>query len=193
MTDRSVHSGASDRLVWQAVALLLAYPDDGTAARCALVRRAVPGTFDPFCDHVAGTPLRVLQQSYVDTFDFRRRCCLHLTYYTDGDTRRRGGSLAALKRTYAAHGMAPADGELPDFLPVMCEFAAAVDAGRDLLVAHRPALELLRLALRDADSPYAAVVAALCATLPGPAPADRAAAVALARSGPPTETVGVYQ
>ncbi|BCJ32157.1 nitrate reductase molybdenum cofactor assembly chaperone [Actinocatenispora sera] len=188
MTDRT-------RTVWQAVALLLCYPDRRLLELLPLLRDATAGIapLGRFVATLGATPLAELQSSYVDTFDFRKRCCLYLTWYTDGDTRRRGGSLAALKRRYAEHGFAVADGELPDFLPAVCEFAAhAPDGvGLDLLVEYRAGLALLRLALADAGSPYADVLAALCDTLPGEQPADRAAALALARTGPPTETVGL--
>jgi len=49
----------------------------------------------------------------------------------------------------------------------------------------------LRLALIESSTPYADLLVAVCATLPGPSPQDRAAARALAASGPPTETVGL--
>jgi len=47
------------------------------------------------------------------------------------------------------------------------------------------------LALVDKGTPYAGVVAAVCATLPGPSPRDRQAVMAMAAAGPPTETVGL--
>jgi nitrate reductase delta subunit len=73
---------------------------------------------------------------------------------------------------------------------VVLEFAATTGQ-RDLLLEHRPALELLRLALEEPRSPYALVVQAVCATLPGPSPRDREAILALAASGPPREEVGL--
>jgi nitrate reductase delta subunit len=60
-----------------------------------------------------------------------------------------------------------------------------------LLQDHRAGVEMLRLALQAAGSPYAAVAEAVCGLLPGPSPADEAAARRLARAGPPTETVGL--
>jgi nitrate reductase molybdenum cofactor assembly chaperone NarJ/NarW len=83
--------------------------------------------------------------------------------------------------------------ELPDFLPVVLEFAATTDlaGGLELLQAHRAGIELLRLALVDIGTPYAAPVEAVCALLPGTSPADVAAAKALARTGPPCEQVGL--
>ena len=75
----------------------------------------------------------------------------------------------------------------------MLEFAATADleAGLDLLQQHRAGIELLRLALAGVGTPYVAPVEAVCALLPGPSPADRRAAEALARSGPPREDVGL--
>ena len=55
---------------------------------------------------------------------------------------------------------------------------------------RRPSLELLRIGLKETGTPYADVVTAVCATLPGPSPADRAAVQAMV-DGPPTETVGL--
>lgn len=68
----------------------------------------------------------------------------------------------------------------------MLEYTATGDLadGLALLQEHRAGIELLRLALRDANSPYTAVVEAVCALLPGPSPQDRAAAQRLARTGP---------
>ena len=43
-------------------------------------------------------------------FDFRRRCCLHLTYYTGGDTRKRGEALVAFAADYKAAGLRSSTG-----------------------------------------------------------------------------------
>jgi nitrate reductase delta subunit len=182
----------------QAASVLLQYPDDAMLERVPLVREALAG----LPEHPAREPLlRFLAQldraeslalaaGYVETFDFQRRCSLYLTYYAHGDTRRRGTALALLRQRYRQAGLDLAAGELPDFLPAVLEFTAAT-RDRTVLLAHRPALELLRLALADAGSPYALVVEALCATLPGPSPKDQEAVMALAASGPPQEEVGL--
>ncbi|KAK1185966.1 nitrate reductase molybdenum cofactor assembly chaperone [Streptomyces sp. NBS 14/10] len=190
---------AATPAVHQAAALLLGYPDRHWPARLTLVRDALgevtgPGTAPllRFCAAVRDIPVLDLAARYVVTFDRSRRRTLHLTYYTDGDTRRRGGSLAEWKARYRAHGWAPPEDELPDYLPLALEFAARCPApGTRLLSEHRPAIELLRMALADHDSPYAEVLRAVCDTLPGASPADRATALALARGGPPAEAVGL--
>jgi nitrate reductase delta subunit len=75
----------------------------------------------------------------------------------------------------------------------MLEFASLAPAGRGELVLreHRAALELLRLAVRERDSPYAEVLDAVCLTLGEPSAADRARAIKLAAVGPPSELVGL--
>ena len=49
---------------------------------------------------------------------------------------------------------------------------------------------LIRLSLADRGSPYAALLEAVCATLPGASPSDRAGAMLLA-GPPPAEAVGL--
>ncbi|MEV5572099.1 nitrate reductase molybdenum cofactor assembly chaperone [Spirillospora sp. NPDC052269] len=183
----------------QAAALLLEYPDDHWHDTVRLVRDTLGPLADDrcapllaFCETALDVPLTEAAVRYVQTFDRTGRRTLHLTYYTDGDTRRRGASLAALKARFREHGHRPPDDQLPDHLPLLLEFAArSPGPGERLLLDHRAGLELLRIALRDHGGPYADVLDAVCATLPGPSPADRAAALALARTGPPAETVGL--
>ncbi|WP_327393217.1 nitrate reductase molybdenum cofactor assembly chaperone [Streptomyces sp. NBC_01186] len=185
--------------VHQAASLLLRYPGPEWAGQLAEVTDAtadLPGEeaalLRNFCARVATEPPLDFSARYITTFDRSRRRTLHLTYYTDGDTRRRGESLLRWRTLYLAHGWQPPDDELPDFLPLALEFAARCPrAGRTALQEHRAALELLRMALTEHRSPYADVLTAVCRTLPGASPADRAAALRLARGGPPTETVGL--
>jgi nitrate reductase delta subunit len=79
---------------------------------------------------------------------------------------------------------------------MVLEFAAVADpdAGERLLRDYRPSLELLRIGLEEEGDgharTYAAVVAAVCATLPGESPTDRAAVQAMV-GPPPVETVGL--
>lgn len=170
--------------------------------RCALAEQGTEergdgensiGGLGRFLDYLEGTPLGELERRYVDVFDISRRHALYLSYWTDGDTRRRGEVLAGFKAAYRASGfLVDTGGELPDYLPMVLEFSAVADpmAGEQLLRAYRPSLELLRIALIEGDSAYADVLVAVCATLPGASPADRAAVQAMA-GGPPTETVGL--
>ncbi len=137
---------------------------------------------------------RAIQTHYVDVFDLSRKHSLYLSYWTDGDTRRRGEVLAAFKQRYRRSGfLVDTWGELPDYLPMVLEYAAIVDPvdGTALLQEYRSSVELLRLALAERGTPYAGVLTAVCSTLPGPSPADRKAVMAMAAAGPPTEMVGL--
>lgn len=187
-------------VVHRVAALLLEYPDEELFAQLPRLRQVTRSLderfgrhFEGVLDHLASGSLIDLATLYVETFDLRRRCCLYLTYYAYGDTRKRGVALLAFKRAYRAAGVELAADELPDHLCVVLEFAATADpeAGRRLLLEHRAGLEVLRLALIDARSPYAGAVAAVCATLPRLAGPDRLAVARLAASGPPAEEVGL--
>lgn len=145
-----------------------------------------------FCAHARTEPRLDLGAHYVHMFDMRRRRALHMTFYTDGDTRRRGHALARVKEIYAGCGWGLASGELPDHLAVLLEFTAIGDAGwgEALLLRFQPGLELLRAGLHEHRTPYAGVLDAVCATLPPPGREERAAARRLAELGPPAEDVG---
>ncbi|MGH3935540.1 MAG: nitrate reductase molybdenum cofactor assembly chaperone [Pseudonocardiaceae bacterium] len=188
------------RVVWRIAALLLDYPgsqtlgmlDELQAGAGALPTPAGPALVS-FVDHARRTPPLELAAYYVETFDLRRRNCLHLSYYAYGDTRKRGMALLRFKHAYRAAGVELGEHELPDHLAVVLEFAATVDpvAGRRLLVEYRPVVELLRQSLHECESPYAAVLDAVCATLPELNTADRRRVAELAAQGPPEEEVGL--
>ncbi|HEU0127670.1 MAG TPA: nitrate reductase molybdenum cofactor assembly chaperone [Pseudonocardiaceae bacterium] len=188
------------RMVWRIAALLLDYPTQQTldlrdelhAAAGSLPAAAGPALVS-FVEHMDRTPPIELAAYYVETFDLRRRNCLHLSYYAYGDTRKRGMALLRFKHAYRSAGVTLGEHELPDHLAVVLEFAATVDpvAGRRLLAEYRPVVELLKLSLQDCGSPYTAVLDAVCATLPELNVADRRRVAELAAQGPPEEEVGL--
>jgi nitrate reductase delta subunit len=187
-------------VIRQAAALLLCYPDRETRARTPLVRNAVAElpagpartALAAFCDYAEAAAELDQEAHYVRVFDLKRRRALHLTYYTDGDTRRRGHALARVKEIYGSCGWRLDAAELPDHLAVVLEFAARGDRarGQRLLESFQPGIELLRAALHDCASPYAHVLDAVAATLPASDQARREAA-RMAAAGPPAEDVGL--
>jgi nitrate reductase delta subunit len=196
MTSRSA------RLTYSVSSWILDYPSPTLRDQVPLLRVALEGINNDRCvtslatklDQIEAGDLNQLQQQYVEVFDLNRRHALHLSYWTDGDTRRRGEVLLAFKARYRASGfLVNTSGELPDYLPLVLEFAAVAEPGdgQALLQEYRPSLELLRFALLESEPSYAAVVAAICSTLPGPSPVDRMAAHAMANAGPPVEHVGL--
>jgi nitrate reductase delta subunit len=187
-------------VVRQLAGLALSYPDAELLGRLPLMRMAVTtlralvgGPLAGLLDHLARTAPEQLATDYVATFDLSRRHALHLTYFTHGDTRKRGLALLRIKQTYRRFGFVLGDTELPDHLGVVLEFAATVDAdaGTRLLQEYRAGLELLGLALTEAGSPYAAATAAVSATLPPLHGSAREAIIRLAAEGPPGEEVGL--
>ena len=176
----------------QAAALCLEYPDGPWRAHLPLLRAAATPELRPFVAYATAHDEGQMTRHYVETFDLRRHCCLYLTYYTYGDTRKRGMALLRFSHAYRSAGFVLESGELPDHLGVVCEFAARNEsAGRRLLAEHRVGIELLRLALRDASSPYVHVLAAISAVLPALSTRELERAIELARSGPPAEEVGL--
>jgi nitrate reductase delta subunit len=133
-----------------------------------------------------------LERAYVETFDFSKRGGLYLTYHLHGDRRQRGVALLRLKQAYAAAGFEMESSELPDFLPLMLEFAAlAPEPGLRLLAENRISLELIRASLKEAHSPYLAVLDLVAARLPSLTRRQLLKMRRLAAEGPPTEQVGL--
>ncbi len=191
----------SRRPPFKLLSLLLVYPD-GTilaarpeleAAIAALPRSAERAALEAFWAWFSTTGSRELQQAYVETFDLQKRSSLYLTFFSEGETRKRGQALLRLKRLYASAGLVLEGGELPDFLPVMLEFAelAPDGVGARLLSEHRAAIELLRMHLAEKQSPYRHVVEAICGTLPRLAAGDLDLVMRLIKEGPPSEQVGL--
>lgn len=146
-----------------------------------------------FCSWYASRPLGELQRLYVDAFDFSKGSSLHLTYHVHGDRRQRGMAMLELKEAYRRHGFEPPGDELPDYLPLMLEFAALAPdgAGRDLLEDQRVALELVRASLRRDESPFAPLLEVVVAGLGRLSGRKLARIRRLAADGPPAEEVGL--
>lgn len=179
--------------------VLLQYPtsavldglDTLDAAVVDVPRRETREQLRQFLTWLRGTPATEVAQHYVETFDLRRRCALYLTYYRFGDTRKRGMAMLAFKTAYRVEHFEPTDAELPDYLPLVLEFASLSPRGVDLLRSRRADLELLRKALEEAGSPYLSLVCAVCAELPRLRRRDLGVVRAHWEKGPPHEDVGL--
>ena len=188
------------RTAWQCASLLLDYPDPGLLEVLPLLDRVTLGLPHQMADPLRHTvtalrsfDLDELETLYVATFDTTRRNSLFLTYFAHGDTRKRGMALLRFRQTYRASGYEDSPTELPDHLCVVLEYAATIDpaAGRQLLLDHRAGLEVLRLSLTEAGSPWSGAVAAVCAALPALRGDETDAIRRLAAEGPPEEEVGL--
>jgi nitrate reductase delta subunit len=185
---------------WQVVSLLLEYPTEELLGHRRLLADAVAGLpasvrepVSRFLTTLETSPLGQLQRDYVETFDVTRRCCLYLTYFAHGDTRKRGLALVQFKQAYRKAGVELEAAELPDHLSVVLEFGASYDAETAwrLLNDHRAGIEMLRIALAEKGSPWHDLMLALGATLPELKGEDEDKMLALIAQGPPAEEVGL--
>ena len=183
---------------YKLASVLLQYPTaalfhgrDQLAEAASAAPRASREPFGMFLGWLGRTSPDAVARHYVETFDLRRRCALYLTYYRYGDTRKRGMAMLAFKAAYRAAGFEPTGDELPDYLPLVLDFAALHPRGEKLLRAHRADLELLLRGLRQAGSPYAAVIEAICTQLPALRRPDLARVSRAWEAGPPAEDVGL--
>lgn len=185
---------------FELLSLLLSYPSDeilGGRVEIAAAVAALPAgrardAIGHFLDHFLASPSLALRQEYVETFDLQKRSSLYLTFFTHGDTRKRGQELLRLKRLYRAAGFVLEGGELPDYLPLVLEFAALDrEHGEWVLREHRAGIELLHMQLSEKRSPYAHLLEAVRAGLPALALAELTEVRRLAAQGPPREEVGL--
>ena len=100
---------------------------------------------------------------YVELFDRGRATSLHLFEHVHGDSRDRGPAMVDLVQTYESAGLLLAPGELPDFLPVLLEFASSQPSNqaRSLLGEMAHIFNAIFNALQQRKSPYASALGAL--------------------------------
>lgn len=157
-------------IVHRLVSALLGYPD--AALRAALPElaevlataeelkgeeRAVIGRF--VAALAARDPIAV-EEDYVRTFDMVPEHSLHLTHHLLGEDRNRGPALIDLGEFYREHGVEVAGNELPDYLPLVLEFASLLDAdaAKFFLSRWNRVLRQLAANLEAGGSPYAELV-----------------------------------
>jgi nitrate reductase molybdenum cofactor assembly chaperone NarJ/NarW len=161
------------RLTLRSLAALLGYPGAG-------LRAALPEIVGALQAERALKPARLeelealarqldrmdpldAETRYVDTFDRGRATSLHLFEHVHGDSRERGPALVDLGQTYERAGLVLQGEELPDHLPVVLEFASTQPdaAAREFLAEMAHILTAIFSALRERESPYASVIAAV--------------------------------
>lgn len=156
--------------LYKMLSVLLEYPDQelidhlpelrGETDTCVDMDAGEREALLRFLDHLAGTPLTELQADYVKTFDITAEHSLHLTHHLFGDDKNRGPALIDLGELYKDYGVEVVTNELPDYLPLILEFAAYLDdseANVFLSDAHK-VLGVLADNLNKAGSPYAALL-----------------------------------
>lgn len=150
--------------VYGMLSYLLQYPDEDWkqwlyAARLEadlLPAAALRQQLHQFLDEAERMDQISWQDLYVQTFDFGKQSNMYLTYAEHGEERERGPALIALKRMYEEAGFAMSAGELPDYLPLVLEFAASAPwpVAASVLGRHHDALLSIRQELSQMASPY---------------------------------------
>lgn len=155
------------------LAALLSYPDathrawlaefpallDGEAA-LSIARRE---ELKSFIRRLAAMDALAAEADYVQLFDGGRATSLHLFEHVHGDSRDRGPAMVDLAKTYEQSGLLLAPGELPDYLPVILEFAStrSPEEAHVFLGELTHLLQAVFSALVKRESAYASVLGAL--------------------------------
>lgn len=107
--------------------------------------------------YLGSTSLTELQERYVQTFDLTAEHSLHLTHHLFGDDKNRGPALIDLGELYKDYGVEVLTNELPDYLPLILEFAAYLDDSEAnvFLSDAGKVFKVLAENLHKAASPYA--------------------------------------
>lgn len=157
-------------VIHKLLSVLLDYPDADLRANLAGMRGVVEADkilspderqgLKKFLDWAGSLELTELQAVYVQTFDLAPEHSLHLTHHLFGDDKGRGPALIDLVEYYQGFELKPAEGELPDFLPLMLEFVStlAENEARIFLADAAKVLAVLAANLEKAGSPYAPLV-----------------------------------
>lgn len=160
-------------LTLRVLARLLSYPDaelrdhlgemQAALAKEQALSKARRAELDALIRSLATRDPLLVEADYVQLFDRGRSTSLHLFEHVHGDSRDRGPAMIDLAQTYEKAGLYLAEGELPDYLPVVLEFVStqpAKEAGAFL--GEMPhILNAIFSALVKQDSAYASVLGAL--------------------------------
>ncbi len=164
---------ALNPLSCRALARLLGYPDDALRAQLHELRAVLDvepafsadarAVLRALVDWLAGADRYAAQEAYVECFDRGRSTSLWLFEHVHGDSRERGQAMVDLALTYEAAGLYLDEGELPDYLPVVLEFAStqSPEIARSFLRETAPILASLHGALVRRGSRYSAAIGAV--------------------------------
>lgn len=155
--------------MYKILSVLLEYPEQELIDYLPEIRTIVDESTDidvaeraamqGFIDYLASMPLTELQIGYVDTFDRIPEHSLHLTHHLFGDEsdRDRGPALIDLSEMFKEYGVKTVTNELPDYLPLLLEFASYLDENEATVFLSdvNKVLKTLTDNLTKANSPYA--------------------------------------
>jgi len=153
--------------IYKILSVLLDYPDDELLLNLEQIKSALD---EPQCadnqerkilhEHIEWMqtqPALELQSQYLQTFDMVAEHALYLTHHLLGDDRERGPALVDLLEFYKNTGWQAVENELPDYLPMILEYASKLDemGARFFLHDAVEAISILAGNLEKSASPYA--------------------------------------
>ena len=161
------------RLTLRVLAHLLRYPDAELRSHIPELQQALrdeaalPASrlveLHDLLQHLSNQPTMDIEAEYVELFDRGRRTALHLFEHVHGDSRDRGPAMIDLIQTYEKAGLFLGASELPDYLPVVLEFASTQPPlqAQEFLGEIAHIVRVIFSALLKRSSPYASVLAAV--------------------------------
>ncbi|NCP40996.1 MAG: nitrate reductase molybdenum cofactor assembly chaperone [Rhodoferax sp.] len=104
-----------------------------------------------------------IESEFVELFDRGHSTSLHLFEHVHGDSRDRGPAMVDLTKTFEAAGLFLAPGELPDYLPVLLEYASTQPPkeAKAFLAEMAHIFNAIFSALQQRGTRYASVLGAL--------------------------------
>lgn len=120
-----------------------------------------------FWEYASETSWDELTENYVKWFDLSESKTLYLTYNIFGDNRERGQAFVKLKMEFAKAGFYLIENELPDYLPLILEFASIAEYTfvQRVLSIHYKAVHSLWEELKKDHNPYAHLLEACFITI----------------------------
>lgn len=155
--------------MYKILSVLLEYPEQELIDNLPEIRAIIDENTDidtaervalrKFLDHLVSVTLTELQAEYVRTFDSTPEHSLHLTHhlFSDDSDRERGPALIDLGEMFKEYGVKTVTNELPDYLPLLLEFASYLDDNEATVFLSdvNKVLKTLTDNLTKANSPYA--------------------------------------
>lgn len=156
-------------LLYKIASALLEYPDQELKSAMPEIAELLQNdaisedersTLKKFMQWMDAQDMTELQAGYVQTFDMAPEHSLHLTHHLFGDDRGRGPALIDLTEYYRGFGLEADAKELPDYLPLILEFASTLEEIEAKVFLGQTVKVLTQLAtnLETAESPYAPLV-----------------------------------
>ncbi|WP_027724951.1 nitrate reductase molybdenum cofactor assembly chaperone [Tuberibacillus calidus] len=151
-----------DPAIYKICSYLLQYPDEKMKQSLETIKEIIKEIGGETGEHLLLPVVEYLQKTdtddlitrYVQIFDFGKKTNLYVTYAIHGEQRERGAALLEIKQIYQKAGWQMPDDELPDYLPLMLEFAALSDDGIRLLERYAEHIRAIAEELAKADSLY---------------------------------------